>query len=145
MASWLSAPREFRRDLGWSIEQEWRQAPSKNAGRPEEFYGYEKWKEATEIFHILAWQYPQRVLLVEYKDLLAGGEDRVKNICQFIGLAFTEQMQQFIQASRSNSSADSYSVYRDKQQDNQWQATVDKSIVAAIRADLAGSPLEKYL
>ena len=42
LASWLNAPREFRKDLGWKELEEWRFATAKNQDRQEEFYGYEK-------------------------------------------------------------------------------------------------------
>jgi hypothetical protein len=141
MASWLAAPREFRRDLGWSVEQEWRYAPSKNAGLPEEFYGFEKWKESAQIFHALAKAYPDRVLLLNYSELLADALSATRQICAFAELEFTPQMQQFLQSSREQSNTDTYSVYRRKALDNGWKSTLDDSIVTAIRADLAGSDL----
>lgn len=145
MASWLAAPREFRRDLGWSVEQEWRYAPSKNAGLPEEFYGYEKWKESAQIFLSLARQCPQRVLVVGYGELLANTRSAAEKICTFTGLALTRQMENFLQSSRENTSPDTYSVYRRKALDDGWKSTLDDSIVAAIRADLSGSDLGHYL
>ena len=42
MHSWLKSPREFRRDLGWDVMEEWRSGASKNAGKIEEFYGFDK-------------------------------------------------------------------------------------------------------
>jgi hypothetical protein len=145
MASWLAAPREFRRDLGWQVEREWREAPSKNQGQQEEFYGFEKWKESADIFLGLARQYPQRVLVLGYSELLANTESVIKEICEFAGLEFTPQMQHFLQSSRERASTDTYSVYRTKALDNAWKTTLDDSIVAAIRAELADSPLVRYL
>ncbi|HSC74746.1 MAG TPA: sulfotransferase domain-containing protein [Pseudomonadales bacterium] len=145
MASWIAAPREFRHDLGWSINEEWRAAPSKNLGRPEEFYGYEKWKESAHIFLALAQQYPQQTLLLDYDNLLANTRQVSEEICAFAELEFTPQMQQFLQSSREQSNTDTYSVYRSKALDNGWKSTLDDSIVTAIRADLNGSDLARYL
>ncbi|MDF1594396.1 MAG: sulfotransferase, partial [Desulfobacterales bacterium] len=43
LASWVRAPKEFNKE--WDINREWLYAPSKNQNRPEEFYGFDKWKE----------------------------------------------------------------------------------------------------
>lgn len=145
MASWLAAPREFRRDLGWDQMAEWRAAPSKNQGLAEEFYGFDKWKEAANLFHKLAAIYPERVKITAYSELLAEPEEQAQQICQFAGLEFTEQMRVFIAASRSETKADTYSVYRQRQKDDGWQSTIDDRIVQAIRADLDGSDLARYL
>lgn len=145
MASWLAAPREFRRDLGWVVADEWREAPSKNANRPEEFFGFEKWKESARLFHALAAQYPQRVLMLPYSALLADPVTEAQRLCTFACLDFTEQMQQFLQASRGETKTDTYSVYRERRCDDGWKTQLDDSIVTAIRADLCGSDLACYL
>lgn len=145
MASWLAAPREFRRDLGWVVADEWRTAPSKNEGRPEEFYGYERWKVSTGLFQTLAAQYPQRVRLLSYSALLADPLMETQRLCGFAGLEFTPQMQEFLQSSRGETKPDTYAVYRERSRDDGWKTTLDDSIVTAIRADLAGSDLAIYL
>jgi hypothetical protein len=48
--SWLNAPKEFRKDLGWKEMEEWQFAPKKNLNKPEEFNGFEKWKEVRDLF-----------------------------------------------------------------------------------------------
>lgn len=146
MASWLAAPREFRRDLGWDVGQEWRAAPAKNAGRPEEFNGFDKWLEAARLFHALAAQHPDRVQVVSYSELLIDTERVIRRLCAFTGLAFTPQMQTFLHSSRTQNKADAYSVYRSKAViDDGWKTTLDDSIVAAIRSALADTALAQYL
>ncbi len=145
LASWQAAPREFRHDLGWVFADEWRTAPSKNAGRPEEFYGFDRWKASAWLFQSLAARYPERVQVVAYSALLADPEAVTRKLCVFAGLAYTGQMQQFLQSSRGETRADAYSVYRERQRDDGWKTTLDDSIVAAIQADLAGSDLAGYL
>ncbi|MBK8676252.1 MAG: sulfotransferase domain-containing protein [Cellvibrionales bacterium] len=145
MASWLAAPREFRQDLGWVFADEWRHAPSKNENKPEDFYGFEKWKEAAHLFHVLAAQYPQRVKLLSYSALLAHPEEETRRLCEFANLNFSAQMQTFLQSSRAETKADAYAVFRQRQQDDGWRAVLDKNIVNVIRADLQGSDLACYL
>lgn len=145
MASWLAAPREFRRDLGWVVDEEWRNAPSKNENKPEGFYGFEKWKEAAYLFQALAKQYPQRVTVLSYNALLTRPEEETQRLCDFVGLPFTAQMRQFLQSSRAETKDDTYSVFRVRQQDDGWKTKLDNNIANAIRADLAGSALAGYL
>ena len=89
--SWLRAPREFRTDLGWEEREEWRYAPKKNLNRPEEFFGYERWKEATRIFQALKDQHPERVHVLEYRKLLADPEAEVAGLFAFCSLEVGEQ------------------------------------------------------
>lgn len=145
MASWLAAPREFRRDLGWQVADEWRMAPSKNQGRPEEFYGFERWKESARLFHALAQQFPLRVRVVRYSELLEDPPAVTQHLFDFAGLAMGEQTRAFLAESRGEDRADTYAVYRSKRVDDGWKTLLDDSIVAAIRADLAGGDLSCYL
>lgn len=55
--SWINAPREFNES--WDINSEWKEAKLKNNGLEENFFGYNKWKEALKIF----WIYPRDMLI----------------------------------------------------------------------------------
>src|SRR5690606_751005 len=48
VASWSAAPREFRAE--WVLQDEWREAPSKNVGHPENWYGFSRWRELANLF-----------------------------------------------------------------------------------------------
>jgi len=143
--SWLNAPREFRADLGWQPLKEWRYALLKNLNRPEEYNGYERWKEATHLFLHLQHDYPDRLLVVNYRDLLISTEDKVRHIFDYCGLPFLEQTRSFIVSSRTDDNADPYAVYRASACDSAWQGSLDKEIVNAICNDLKGSDLESLL
>jgi hypothetical protein len=67
LASWVLAPKEFLPE--WDIHCEWRGAPSKNLNRPEEFFGFDKWKESAGAFLRFKTQFPQQFLLVRYDEL----------------------------------------------------------------------------
>lgn len=142
--SWLRAPREFRSDLGWQAHEEWREAPKKNLDRPEEFNGYERWKEATRIFLDLGHRYPERVRVVEYRELLADPEREVARLFGFCSLPVGEQTRVFLDRSTSESHPDAYSVFRAGQSDEKWQAELDPAIADEILADLAGTPLARF-
>ena len=139
--SWLNAPREFRADLGWSHMEEWRYALKKNMNRPEEFNGYEKWKEAALLFHYLSVQYPDRVMILPYDELIKDTEAVVKRAFKFIELDYSDQSNDFISGS-SSANDDAYSVYRSEQTDDKWKLQLDPEIAKKIKEDLRGSVLE---
>lgn len=145
LASWFDAPREFRADLGWQPLEEWRDAPRKNAGRPEEYNGYARWKEAALLFHALAAAHPGRVCLVEYAALCAAPARETERIFAFLGLEPQAQTARFLQASRGEHHADAYSVFRARADDDGWRGRLPPAIVAAVADDLRGSALEGYL
>jgi hypothetical protein len=142
--SWLNAPREFRADLGWSRLEEWRYALKKNLNRPEEFNGYEKWKEASLLFHYLSKQYPDRVMILRYNELLNNPVPIVKLAFEFLNLDYTQQTQEFLCGS-SKADVDAYSVVRSGQTDDKWKSQLELEIVDEVRKDLKGSVLENLL
>ena len=85
--SFLNAPREFRKDLGWDELSEWQYANKKNLDRPEEFYGYAKWKEVALLFQKLKEEYPDRFYLVKYNELLSDTLKEVERIFIFVVLS----------------------------------------------------------
>jgi Sulfotransferase domain len=145
LASWLGTPREFRRDLGWVEREEWRCAPSKNQGRPEEFYGFEKWKEAAVIFTNLAQRHPDRVRIVTYHDLVSRTAPTVQALFDFCALPCSEQTRSFLERSRADQHPDPYSVFRIAASGDRWRSRVDPTITQEIVADLRGTELERYL
>ena len=143
--SWLRAPREFRADLGWCETEEWRYALKKNLNRPEEFNGYEKWKEAAWLFRHLKQQHPDRVYILKYESLLAHPVDEVESLFGSIGLAVTESTLRFLRESGEKSRSNPYSVYRVRQTNDQWKTQLDPSIVEQISSDLNGTGLQEYI
>ncbi len=145
LASWLATPREFRRDLGWVESEEWRYARLKNQARPEEFYGYEKWKEATVIFMNLAEQHPDRVRVVTYHDLVSRTVPRVDTLFDFCGLPCSAQTLSFLERSRAEQHPDPYSVFRATAGDEKWTGVLDPRIAEAVVDDLRGTELQCFL
>jgi len=145
ISSWLNAPREFRSDLGWRRGEEWRYALKKNINRPEEFNGYERWKEASLMFLYLAKMYPERVVLLNYAELLEDCFGLFEAAFMKLGLEFSEQTRSFLLKSSSSAGTDAYSVFRENQTDSKWREELEPEIVAEIRSDLVGSPLEFLL
>lgn len=143
--SWLHAPREFRRDLGWTEAEEWKYASKKNQNKPEEFYGYEKWKEVAFLFQDLQSRFPDRFYLINYAQLLVSTSDVVSKLFEFCNLNLTDQTKNFIKTSKSIDDSDTYSVFKIKENDNQWKDSLNSDIIKDITTDLEKSPLNIYL
>jgi hypothetical protein len=141
VSSWLNAPKEFRGDLGWKIEEEWRFAPKKNANQPEEFNGFEKWKEVTYLFLTLQKQYPNRFYLLKYGDLLKDTVDEVTGLFRFCGLNLPGQTLAFINNSTGSNDADPYSVFKSKSSDDQWKSDLHSFVKDEIVQDPAFNDL----
>lgn len=115
LSSWKAAPREFRTDLGWDFSEQWRDASNKNQSKPEEYFGFQKWKEVALLFKDLVHQFPTRFKLVHYSDLLADTQKETELLFEFLELEFSEQSRNFVESATTSSSDDSYSVFKSKQ------------------------------
>lgn len=140
ISSWLDAPKEFRSDRGWSRLEEWRYAVRKNKGLPEEYNGYEKWKEASYLFLHLKKQHPDRIQLVYYHELLEDPLGQARVLFDFIKLNLEEQTVCFL-AEEKSGSTDAYSTVRVAQTDDKWIERLEPEIMDTILADLEGSEL----
>jgi len=95
--SWLKIPKEF--DPQWKVEDEWEMGQSKNQDKPINYFGYNKWKEATELFVRLREEYPNQFYLLSYEELLKDTEDAMKKVFDFSGLNFSDQTESFVKKS----------------------------------------------
>lgn len=143
--SWWKAPREFRKDLHWNIDEEWEYADKKNMHRKEEYNGYRKWKETAILFENLQRTYPNRVYLLNFGTLLKATEATIKELFDFCRIPFTRQTIAFINASKSMNDNDPYSVFKKKIDDLAWQQSLPMEIIVKIQDDLKGTSLIKYL
>ena len=142
--SWRLAPREFRSDLGWDFTEEWRFAAKKNQNNPESFYGYEKWKESTELFLNLKTNHPERVMLVTYDEMISNIEDLVFDLFKFVNLEVEEQTLNFLSSSKAMNHSDAYSVYKKKSIDNAWKE-LPSQIIDYVFKDLVNTQLDQFL
>lgn len=143
--SWINTPKEFRKDLGWDELEEWRFAPKKNKNKKAEYYGFEKWKEVTELFHYLKDKYPSQFHLLTYNQLLKETMKAVKTLFSFCALSFNSQCEDFINKSKSMDDQDAYGVMKIKQKDDLWRTTLNKEIKDGIIQNLKNSDYEQYL
>lgn len=142
--SWTKASREYNH--AWQLNDEWRQAPHKNGDHPENWYGFERWRELALLFHHLQEKYPGRFHIVRYEDLVAAPEYTLRLLYDLHDLAWTAQTKRFLQQTRARNDGNAYGVFRDASTFvESWRDQLDENIIAAIHDELKGNPLSRYL
>ncbi len=141
--SWLKTPREFKPE--WNTAAEWRDAPSKNQGRMEEYYGFEKWKELARLFLRLEREWPRAFYLTRYEKLVREPDAETAKLFAFCGLDLHPQVSKFLAASRSREVEDPDTVFRTTDVADRWKSELDPAIRDAIQHDLGGSDLSVFL
>lgn len=136
MESWMNAPLEYKPD--WDIEQEWGFAASKNEYRPENYYGYYKWKEWIKLCTDMKKRYPDRFMIIRYEDLSEDAQGVSEKLFEFLQMPFTEQTEQFIENSQAGGQnvESSYSVFRDKKKKYGRRFCLTEEICRMISRDL---------
>lgn len=133
--SWLRAPKEFKKELGWKSEEEWRYAPSKNGDKPEEFNGYQKWVEVTWMYLKLQEKFPDQFVLVRYDDLINNTLPVIKSLFSFCELNLSDETVAFLNESQMKNVEDAYAVYKTKNNDDQWGHELPDFIQEGIMQD----------
>lgn len=134
MESWMNAPSEYKDT--WKIEEEWRFAQSKNEYKPENYYGYYKWKEGIKLSVDMKKAYPDNFILVRYEDLYENALEKAKDLFAALEISFTSQTEHFIVSSQSKTVDNAYSVYRVKSEKRERKRYLPEEIKTKIYQDL---------
>ncbi len=145
LSSWRFAPKEFRVDLGWDFDKEWFYAEKKNQGKPEEYYGYAKWKEVAIDFVSFKEKFPENFFLVRYKDLVENTLNQTEEIFNFLSIKIEKQTYDFISQSINTANTDPYTVFRKEQRDDKWKDTLDQAIIDYIIKDCENERLDFFI
>jgi len=141
--SWRKAPREFLSQ--WNFESEWYFGQSMNNFRPEQYYGFNRWKESSKLFIEMERKYPSLCKSIKYEKLVSDPYYITRKLFNFVGLDLTESTNQFIKASTSLAQDDPYSVYKGKKEINEWKSELNEKIIKKVYEELEGTEFEKYL
>ena len=117
----------------------------KNEGKEENFFGFYKWRESTNIFLDLQDMFPDCVRVQRYEDLVDNPIGVAESLFDFVDLPFGDQTIQFIERSNERHVEDPYSVYRDKTVKDKWKDKLDTRIVKGVEQELKGTKLEVFL
>ena len=144
LTSWYNAPKEFDKEK-WDFSEEWKEAPNKNMNRIENFFGYNKWKEAANIFLKLKEEYPERIFLLSYEELVADTKHVVTELFKFCDLKLEKQTLDFLEESQTvDDSKNAYSVYRKKKLNLRNKISLPSEVVKFIDNDLRDSNLSIF-
>lgn len=141
--SWLQAPKEF--PTGWNAHEEWRYASKKNAGRIEEFNGFEKWKEVALMFLQFEQEYPSKFCITQYESLASAPEAEVSRLFSFVGLNIQKQTLDFIRISQSKHDPDPYAVIKNPNSYRRWDMELNPSIANEIITEVQNTEIERFL
>lgn len=134
LESWINAPSEYKPE--WDIFKEWNFAERKNEYRPENYYGYYKWKEYIKMTADMQIKYPDAFFRVRYEDLVKDAEESAEKIFSFLEIPFDAQTKNFILESQSRTEENAYSVYREKRKDRLRKVYLPEEIREKIIKDL---------
>jgi hypothetical protein len=143
LASWISNPKEF--PIGSDPWLEWRLGACKNQCKAENFFGFYKWRESTNIFLDLQAMFPDRVRVVRYEDLVDNPISTSESLFQFVGLPFGDQTERFLAESGNRHTENPYAVYKNKDVKDNWKNKLDPRIVKDIEQELMGTRLEVFI
>jgi len=141
--SWKNAPKEFPPHLNFS--EQWEFAQDRDEFKPEEYFGFHKWKELAKMFLWLQKKFPEKFYLIRYEQLVKNTEAVVKDLFNFCGLTITEQTINFIQESRTIHKDDTYSVFKGLINLDAWKTELDKRIIDRVYYELKNTELEIFL
>lgn len=143
LSSWMSNPKEF--PIGSDPWLEWRLAICKNQCKAENFFGFYKWRESTNIFLDLQAMFPDRVRVVRYEDLVENPIITTESLFHFAGLSFCDQSKHFLDESCKRHTENPYSVYKKNDVKDRWKHKLDPRIVKDIEQELMGTNLEAFI
>lgn len=143
LASWMSNPKEF--PSGSDPWLEWRLGACKNQCRAENFFGFYKWRESTNIFLNLERMFPERVCVVRYEELVENPQAVAESLFRFADIPFGDQSKRFLDESGKRHTDNPYGVYKNRDVKDHWKGQLDSRIVSDIEQELMGTNLEKYI
>ncbi len=141
--SWRKAPREFLPE--WDFQTEWRYAPRYNLFRPEEYYGFHRWKEVAKLFLVMKDWYPDQFSYLHYEDLVRAPLEKTRDLFEDLGLSFTGTTESFLRRSTQESHENEYSVFKGGKDPADWKEELDPGIAAEVIGELTGTELEPFL
>src|SRR5699024_908663 len=100
---------------------EWRFAQNRNEFKPEEYFGFEKWKEATKIFLEMKKRYSNKVYIIKYEDLVKDTISFTKEVFDFCEIKLNEQTISFLEQSKTRIHKDPYSVFKGSVDTDKWK------------------------
>jgi len=141
--SWINTDREFK-NKGCEIERDWRSGICRKTG-PEEFWGFNDWIYLTKFYLKLEREYPEKVLVIKYEDLVPHSVCETERMLKFSNLEMHSQTIDFLENCHSKHISNEYAVYKSKSVKDKWRKELNKEIILEIYSELEGTRLEQFL
>ena len=141
--SWRKAPREFLPE--YDFRKNWRFAEDQTDFKPEEYYGFHKWKELTKLFLEMKKRFPNRFYLIRYENLAKNPFEETDKLFQFCNLSFTLQTKKFLNETTSEYQEDTYSVFKAGKNLYDWKDELDQDIIRIVVNELKATEFESFL
>ena len=142
--SWRKSPAEFR-DIDGDFMREWRFAAKRTEFKPEEYFGFHKWKELSKLFLTMQELYSDKFYLLQYENIVNNTVDEIKKIFDFIGLDFHAQTESFILKSKSIHNNNVYSTFKGNKIVDDWKSELDPKIIKEIYTELDNTEFKRLL
>ncbi len=144
LLSWLRNKNEFLLPREKFIN-EWEFAQHRNMFKPEEYFGYHKWKELAKLFLTMKEMHPDRFFLLRYENLVKNTYEEISTLFNFCGIEFHEQSKRFIEKSTSTFNPDPYSTFKANKDADDWKDGLNESVIRKVYSDLENSEFEIFL
>ncbi|MBC08117.1 aminotransferase class I/II-fold pyridoxal phosphate-dependent enzyme [Thalassospira sp.] len=145
--SWIQNPKEFPATA--DPMQEWRTGACRKFedGNPitGEFWGFDDWKQITTEQIQLAEEYPDRVRILRYEDLVEQGQPVLEDLFDWLGLSLTEATLEFFKSSQSKTIDNVRAVYKKPEDVVRWKTEAVGDIRFTIGSELVGRRLSGFV
>jgi len=140
--SWLTSPGEFPATA--DPMKEWRSGSCRKTGFGE-FWGFDDWKKVTLLQLELMKDFPDRVKLLRYEDLVKQPKRTTAKLFNFVGLNASPQTAEFLHRSQTTHIPTEYSVFKKPEVAQRWRAEFQPDILTKINREVMGTPLERFV
>lgn len=134
ISSFLNNPRECRPE--WKETDEWLTGRRKNNGSDHNYFGYNKWREITEMFYKLRTQYPRNIYIVVYEKLIDNHLFELNELFTWCGLDLHPNVITFFDESHTTTNESDTSVYKNKEVKDRWRTQLNTGIKNYIQSDI---------
>ena len=139
--SWLNCSGEFPKQA--NPHDEWLTGNCRKTGK-EEFWGFKDWMTVTQQYLDMKERYPDRVLIIQYEDIVQKPIKKTENMFAFSGLKLHNQTIQFLDYSQDFHNEREYSVFKNKNVIYRWKDELNVEIAKKIMNSLRGTRLEVF-
>lgn len=143
LVSFKNYPSDY--NPNWEFRKEWEFSPNRGGFRPENYFGFHKWKEFVMMFLTLKKKYPDKVYIITYENMVKDTYHEIEKMYDFLKLPLTRQTLDFLDKSTSEEVENSLSVFKKNKDVNSWQKELNQEIIMKIVSELSDSEFSQFI